>query len=83
MARGRVNLPVELQTLLAGDWERVLGQAMLGREDRQIMRMYVMDRLPQIEIAAEMHMDRSMKPLTLSRTFHSLTRQRSLCPKRR
>lgn len=59
MARGRVNLPVELQTLLAGDWERVLGQAMLGREDRQIMRMYVMDRLPQIEIAAEMHMDRS------------------------
>lgn len=24
-----------------------------------------------------------MKPLTLSRTFHSLTRQRSLCPKRR
>ena len=58
MARGRVNLPVELQTLLAGDWERVLGQAMLGREDR-IMRMYVMDRLPQIEIAAEMHMDRS------------------------
>ena len=59
MARSRVNLPGELKGLLAGDWERVLGQAMLGREDRQIMRMYVMDRLPQIEIAAEIHMDRS------------------------
>lgn len=73
MARGRVNLPVELQTLLAGDWERVLGQAMLGREDRQIMRMYVMDRLPQIEIAAEMHMDRS----TISRRLvHSINEAR-------
>lgn len=59
MARGRVNLPVELQTLLASDWERVLGQAMLGREDREIGRLYIMERMPQIEIAEELHMDRS------------------------
>lgn len=59
MARGRVNLPVELQTLLAGDWERVIGQAMLGREDRQIMRMYILERMPQIDIAEELHMHRS------------------------
>lgn len=59
MARGRVNLPVELQTLLAGDWERVLGQAMLGREDREIGRMYILERMPQIDIAEELHMDRS------------------------
>lgn len=78
MARGRVNLPVELQTLLAGDWERVLGQAMLGREDRQIMRMYVMDRLPQIEIAAEMHMDRS----TISRRLvHGINEARRTAEK--
>ena len=78
MARGRVNLPVELKTLLAGDWERVLGQAMLGLEDRQIMRMYVMDRLPQIEIAAEMHMDRS----TISRRLvHGINEARRTAEK--
>lgn len=59
MARGRVHLPDGLKNLLASDWERVIGQAMLGREDRQIMRMYILERMPQIEIAAEMHMDRS------------------------
>ena len=59
MARGRVNLPVELKTLLAGDWERVLGQAMLGREDREIGRMYILERMPQIDIAEELHMHRS------------------------
>ena len=32
---------------------------MLGREDREIIRLYVLERMPQIEIAAELHMDRS------------------------
>ena len=59
MARGRVHLPSDLENLLAGDWERVLGQAMLGREDREIIRLYVLERMPQIEIAEELHMDRS------------------------
>lgn len=59
MARGRVQLPTELKNLLAGDWERVIGQAMLGREDREIIRLYVIERMPQIDIAAELHMDRS------------------------
>lgn len=78
MARGRVNLPVELQTLLAGDWERVLGQAMLGREDRQIMRLYILERMPQIEIATEMHMDRS----TISRRLvHGINEARRTAEK--
>lgn len=59
MARGRVHLPSELKNLLASDWERVIGQAMIGREDREIIRLYVLERMPQIDIAAEMHMDRS------------------------
>lgn len=59
MARGRVQLPTELKNLLASDWERVIGQAMLGREDREIIRLYVIERMPQIDIAAELHMDRS------------------------
>lgn len=59
MSRGRVQLPTELKNLLASDWERVIGQAMLGREDREIIRLYVIERMPQIDIAAELHMDRS------------------------
>lgn len=59
MARGRVHLPDGLKNMLASDWERVLGQAMLGREDREIGRMYILERMPQIDIAEELHMDRS------------------------
>ena len=38
--------------------ERVIYEANLGAEDTKIARMYYIDRLPQIEIAAEMQMDR-------------------------
>lgn len=68
MARGRVQLPDGLKNLLASDWERVLGQAMLGREDREIGRLYILERMPQIDIAEEMHMDRS----TISRRMEKI-----------
>ena len=68
MARGRVHLPDGLKNLLASDWERVLGQAMLGREDREIGRMYILERMPQIDIAEEMNMDRS----TISRRMEKI-----------
>ena len=38
--------------------ERVIYEANLGAEDTKIARMYYIERLPQIEIAAEMQMDR-------------------------
>lgn len=59
MSKGRVNLPAGLDDLLASDWERVIGQAMLGREDKTIARLYVLERMPQIDVAGTMHMDRS------------------------
>lgn len=68
MARGRVLLPPDLETLMAGDWERVLEQAMLGAEDKQIVRLYVLQRLPQIDVAGELHMDRS----TVSRRMQKI-----------
>ena len=68
MARGRVHLPDGLKNLLASDWERVLGQAMLGREEREIGRMYILERMPQIDIAEEMNMDRS----TISRRMEKI-----------
>lgn len=68
MARGRVHLPADLQRLLTGDWERVMAQAMLSTEDRTILRLYVLERIPQIDVAAELHMDRS----TISRRMKSI-----------
>lgn len=68
MARSRVNLPGELKGLLAGDWERVVNEAMLGAEDREIVRLYIVERLPQVDVAEALHMDRS----TISRRMKSI-----------
>ena len=38
--------------------EGVIYEANLGAEDTKIARMYYIERMPQIEIAAEMQMDR-------------------------
>lgn len=59
MPRGRVKLPVGMERLLVSDWERVLSEMMLGREDKEIARLYIIERVPQIDIAGELHFDRS------------------------
>lgn len=71
MARSRVNLPGELKGLLAGDWERVINEAMLGAEDREIARLYIVERLPQVDVADALHMDRS----TISRRMGEIFRE--------
>lgn len=71
MARSRVNLPGELKGLLAGDWGRVANEAMLGAEDREIVRLYIVERLPQVDVAEALHMDRS----TISRRMGEIFRE--------
>lgn len=68
MARGRIHLPVELENLLTDDWERVIGQAMLSAEDKEIVRLYIVEKLPQVDVAGELHMDRS----TISRRMDKI-----------
>lgn len=68
MARSRVNLPGELKGLLAGDWERVINEAMLSAEDKEIVRLYIVEQLPQVDVAGELHMDRS----TISRRMDKI-----------
>ena len=48
----------ELGSMRRSVAERVIYEAHLGAEDTKIARMYYIERLPQIEIAAEMQMDR-------------------------
>ena len=48
----------ELGSMTRSVAERVIYEANLGAEDTKIARMYYIERLPQIEIAAEMQVDR-------------------------
>ena len=48
----------ELGSMTRSVAERVIYEANLGAEDTRIARMYYIERLPQIDIAAEMQMDR-------------------------
>ena len=57
MARAR-PAEGELGSMTSSVAERVIYEANLGAEDTKIARMYYIERLPQIEIAEEMQMDR-------------------------
>lgn len=57
MARAR-PAEGELGSMTRSVAERVIYEANLGAEDTKIARMYYIERIPQIEIAAEMKMDR-------------------------
>ena len=48
----------ELGSMTRSAAERVIYEANLGAEDTKIARMYYIERMPQIEIAEEMRMDR-------------------------
>lgn len=52
MSKTRTKFPLA-EVLTRSEWERVLYEANLGRTDTEIARRYFIDRVPQIEIAAE------------------------------
>ena len=59
MYRARVRFPVELGELLKRELETAIDQANLGEEDTLIARRYLIDQIPQIDIAVEIGMERS------------------------
>lgn len=61
----------ELGSMTRSVAERVIYEANLGAEDTKIARMYYIERLPQIEIAAEMQVDRK----TISERMRWINRQ--------
>ena len=64
-ARGRIS-PI-IQNILRSEMERVIEQANLGEENTRIARMYYVERIPQIDIAEEIGVERS----TISRRLSS------------
>ncbi len=59
MACARVKLPGGLDKLLRPEIEDAINQTNLGREDAAIAKAYLLDQIPQIDIAVEHGYDRS------------------------
>lgn len=55
----RVRLPEPLSGLLRSELEKAIYEAALHRDDDLIARRYIIDKWPQIEIAAELGWERS------------------------
>lgn len=66
----RVKLPPELANLLRSELERSIYEAALGRDDTLIATRYIIEKTPQIDIAAELGWERS----TVSRHLHNILR---------
>lgn len=56
-ARGK--LPKGFSDLPYKERCRIVNNAPLGKTDRKIAALYFLDELPQVEVAIEVHMDRS------------------------
>lgn len=59
MARARAHVPESLNGLLRSDWETAIAQANLGKENSKIAKMYLLEAIPQVEIAEEVGLTRS------------------------
>lgn len=68
-ARARGKLPAPLDGLLASQLLTAIEEANLGAADTHIAKRYMLDRLPQIDIAVEM----GLSERTVSRRLHAAT----------
>ena len=67
----RVQLPEGLQKLLRSELERAIYESALSREDALIATRYIIEKVPQIDIAAELGWERS----TISKRLPEITRR--------
>lgn len=59
MAAARVKLPDALDNLLRTEMENAISQANLGNDDTSIAKRYLIEQIPQMDIAAEFGYERS------------------------
>lgn len=55
----RVRLPGSLGQLLRSEMEKAISEANLGNSDSLIAKRYLLERIPQIDIAIELDVERS------------------------
>lgn len=54
----RLALPKELEHLTRSDWEHITNEGIFDLIDQQIIKFYIVRRLPQMDTAAEIGVDR-------------------------
>lgn len=74
MAKARAYIPESLSGLLSDDWEEVIAQANLGKEDTRIAKMYYLDLVPQVDIGEAIGLDRTTVSKRLSGILAKLER---------
>lgn len=57
--QARIRLPPELQVLTKGEMAKVIEQANVGTENEKIARLYYVDRMPQVDVAAKLFLGRA------------------------
>jgi DNA-directed RNA polymerase specialized sigma subunit len=57
--KARVRLPGSLGQLLRSEMEIAISEANLGNSDSLIAKRYFVERIPQMDIAAELDIERS------------------------
>lgn len=72
MPKARIKLPPELDGSLRSDLERLIQEANLGRDDTIIATRYIIEQIPQIEIAVEFDLERSTISQRLKRIISRL-----------
>ena len=60
MTQAKPRLSVELSGLTRSEWDKLIYEANLGREDAEIARRYFIDKECQIDIAIDCDKDRTV-----------------------
>lgn len=72
MSRARVRLPPKMKRLLHSDWKKIIREANLGREDTVIITRYILEAVPQADIAEEFLLERSTVSRRLAKIMDRL-----------
>lgn len=67
-------LPKELEHLTRSDWERVTDEGILDQIDQQIVKLYIVGRLPQMDAASEIGVDRKTISRRLPHIYNTARR---------
>ena len=57
--QARIRLPPDLAVLTKSEMAKVIEQANVGTENEKIARLYYVDRMPQVDVAAELFLGRA------------------------
>lgn len=74
----RVELPAELSDLLRSELAKAIYESALSREDTLIATRYFIEKVPQVDIAAELGYERSM----ITRRLPEITKRVSFVAQR-